>query len=142
METYRSGWFNLEGYLACSVRYADGSKRTVLQYREVMETHLNRTLSSSEVVHHIDGNKRNNDISNLEVLNRSTHGKHHAKDAEVVKGTCLECGAHILCKASVERRRIKRGVTGPYCNKKCVGRASRKKQIAEGKINLRAMVVK
>ena len=30
-------------------------------------------------IHHIDGNHRNNDITNLECMSRSEHGKHHAR---------------------------------------------------------------
>lgn len=42
-----------------------------------MEKHLGRKLDSSEIVHHKDGNKRNNNISNLEIMSRSEHGKLH-----------------------------------------------------------------
>jgi len=37
----------------------------VLEHRLVMERHLNRILDPVEVVHHIDFNPSNNDISNL-----------------------------------------------------------------------------
>lgn len=37
----------------------------ILEHRLVMEQHLGRYLEPTEVVHHIDGNPRNNDISNL-----------------------------------------------------------------------------
>lgn len=46
----------------------------VLEHRLVMETSLNRILSRKEVVHHKDGNRLNNVISNL-VICVST-GKH------------------------------------------------------------------
>lgn len=39
----------------------------VLEHRLVMESVLGRYLEPNEVVHHKDGNKRNNDPSNLEV---------------------------------------------------------------------------
>lgn len=46
---------------------ADTTSRTayILEHRLVMEQHLGRYLLPTEVVHHIDGNPRNNDISNL-----------------------------------------------------------------------------
>ncbi len=40
----------------------------VLQHRLVMEQHLGRYLEPSEVVHHIDENPSNNDISNLQLF--------------------------------------------------------------------------
>lgn len=38
---------------------------------------IGRPLRSDEVVHHIDGNKRNNRKSNLQVMLRSEHYKIH-----------------------------------------------------------------
>ena len=37
----------------------------VYEHRLVMEAHIGRTLLPVEIVHHIDGNPSNNDISNL-----------------------------------------------------------------------------
>lgn len=48
-------------------------------HRVVMEEFLGRALSSDEIVHHIDGNKQNNDISNLTVMSRSEHIREHLK---------------------------------------------------------------
>jgi len=43
----------------------------------VMETFLGRVLNKSEVVHHIDHDKLNNDIDNLCLLTRKGHGRLH-----------------------------------------------------------------
>lgn len=40
-------------------------RKYILEHRLVMEQHLGRYLLPTEVIHHIDGNPRNNDISNL-----------------------------------------------------------------------------
>lgn len=42
-----------------------------------MEQHLGRKLTRKEVVHHIDGNELNNDLSNLELMSLSKHSKMH-----------------------------------------------------------------
>jgi len=49
------------------------------KHRIVMEQHLGRKLSSNEIVHHIDGNKTNNDISNLVLVTRAEHVNIHRK---------------------------------------------------------------
>ena len=44
----------------------------------LMEQLLGRPLKPSEVVHHIDGNKRNNSPENLQLLERAEHSRLHA----------------------------------------------------------------
>lgn len=47
-------------------------------HRWVMEKYLGRKLSYEEVVHHIDGNKQNNKISNLKLFpNQQAHDQYH-----------------------------------------------------------------
>lgn len=55
-------------------------KKQVRLHRYKMEKFLGRKLSSDEIVHHIDGNKLNNNIENLEVLSRSEHLQKHYKE--------------------------------------------------------------
>lgn len=40
-----------------------------------MTRHLDRPLSSDEIVHHKDGNRQNNNLENLELLDRKRHHK-------------------------------------------------------------------
>ena len=49
----------------------------VYQHRLVMERHLGRLLTQGEIVHHLDGDKANNDLSNLELLRQSDHVRLH-----------------------------------------------------------------
>ena len=46
-------------------------------HRVVYEDYHKCTLLPSTVVHHIDGNKKNNDISNLKIMSSSEHAKLH-----------------------------------------------------------------
>uniref|UniRef100_A0A6M3IY92 Putative homing endonuclease n=1 Tax=viral metagenome TaxID=1070528 RepID=A0A6M3IY92_9ZZZZ len=49
----------------------------VLEHRIIMARHLNRALMSNEQVHHINNNKLDNSISNLEVVSPREHSKNH-----------------------------------------------------------------
>lgn len=49
------------------------------QHRVVMERKLGRILRKGEIVHHVDGNKKNNNPKNLRVMTQSQHArKHHS----------------------------------------------------------------
>ena len=49
----------------------------VYEHRYAMERELQRALDPGELVHHLDCNKLNNDLSNLIVVSRSDHQKIH-----------------------------------------------------------------
>jgi hypothetical protein len=51
--------------------------RKIDEHRYIMEQHLGRRLESWEVVHHKDGDKFNNDLSNLELMTREEHSREH-----------------------------------------------------------------
>lgn len=53
----------------------------VREHRLVMEAYIGRYLTVEEVVHHIDGNKQNNHITNLMLFkNHSEHKKYEGKN--------------------------------------------------------------
>lgn len=62
-------------YAYKKIKLTDGS--TIDEHRLVMQNHLGRKLRRNEVVHHKDGNKRNNCLSNLEIMSLSDHSKMH-----------------------------------------------------------------
>ena len=64
-----------DGYIMILVPDHPSANRDgyVFEHRVIMEKKIGRYLSSDEVVHHIDENKHNNDISNLLLLTNQEH---------------------------------------------------------------------
>lgn len=52
----------------------------ILEHRYVMEQHLGRSLRDDEVVHHINGDKQDNRIENLQVMTQDEHIALHWQD--------------------------------------------------------------
>ncbi len=48
------------------------------EHRVLMENILGRKLLNTEVLHHVDGDKLNNNLDNLQLMSRSEHSKFHS----------------------------------------------------------------
>jgi len=59
---------NAHGYVLIRI-----DKKYVYKHRYVMENHLKRPLARKEIIHHIDGNKKNNEVENLKLLIKNNH---------------------------------------------------------------------
>lgn len=84
---------NGEGYVLVTINEDDpfysmtfANKRYVFEHRYVMAQNIGRPLHDWETVHHIDGDRTNNDISNLQ-LRIGKHGKGQTY-------VCMDCGSH------------------------------------------------
>lgn len=72
--------------LYCMAQKTTSSSKYGLEHRVVMARHLGRPLRRGETVHHIDGDKQNNNINNLQ-LRQGRHGK-----GSVFR--CASCGSY------------------------------------------------
>ena len=82
----RHAFPSLKGYITLQV----GPNKRMFEHRVVMERHLRRKLQPSEVVHHRNGNRADNRISNL-VICKSTgyHSKRYHPRSNAKNGRYL-----------------------------------------------------
>jgi len=75
----------------------------VFKHRLVMAEYLGRCLEDKETVHHIDGDKSNNYINNLEIyLNHSEHMKCHLTSDEARRRGAMKLYNHNAARAALE----------------------------------------
>ena len=107
----------------------NGTRSSVWVHREMLEQHLGRKLTQDEVVHHVNEIPDDNRIDNFEIKTRAAHTRDHCAPAEVVEFWCAECGELGFQLARNVKHNRKQGKAGPFCNRTCSGRYSRRAQL-------------
>lgn len=90
--------------------------------RYLMAVHLGRYLSKDEEVDHIDCNKCNDDLSNLQLLSIDKHRAKTIQERAVLPTTfvCAYCGS------TFTRAKNRINPATKYCSKHCTGKMSSK----------------
>lgn len=98
---------------------------------------------TEEIIHHKDGNKRNNDINNLELMNRISHIIFHEKQKtkNMVLLMCPTC-QKIFSREKRQTHLDKPNNEATYCSRKCAAIASNLKDKTALKKNIENNVIK
>ena len=63
------------------IKLKDGTTRD--EHRLIMERHIGRILKRNELVHHINGDGRDNNIKNLKIMTRKQHSLYHRQRGDL-----------------------------------------------------------
>jgi hypothetical protein len=109
---------------------SDGSRTTIQYARYLMSNVLDRPITNIEVVHHLDGDWTNDDLSNLEVIALSEHSKlHNTNGAEYFYCPCCMTPFELSGKRlSAAKYRLKKNKSQVFCSKHCAGIKSKENQ--------------
>jgi len=88
-------------------------------HRVLIENSLGRLLNTDEIVHHIDGNKENDSLANLEVLFASEHPRVHGKGRIMVAMLCPVCHEGFVRIRSNTHLVQSRSDGQTYCSRRC-----------------------
>lgn len=90
------GSLNPDGYVSLTLHSDDGFQKTVKLHRVIWET-ANGEIPKGYDIHHIDKNRQNNSISNLELIHCSKHRSEHIKgDKNPNYGKYKQCACYAL----------------------------------------------
>lgn len=70
---WKGRWSRKDGYIYINT----GPYQSIQEHRFIAEKILGRPLEKNEIVHHKNGNKKDNHPENLEVMTKSQHSKLH-----------------------------------------------------------------
>lgn len=80
------------GYSFLRSGYKKNNKTDKLYHREVVEQRIKRALTSQEIIHHIDGDKANNESHNLYLCDNMSNHRHVHASLERIAFSLVRAG--------------------------------------------------
>ena len=120
-------YHSIEGRFMVNIIYHSGKRTTTSYARYLMSVHKGRLLERSEQVDHIDGNKQNDVIENLQILtvkeNNIKSVKERGLEAKDIELVCPQCSVIFYRSKNRVNFKINQGKK-PCCSRKCGGKYS------------------
>lgn len=104
----------------CNKQTGKTTQKTYAKY--LMEVHLGRELGRDETVDHIDRDKLNDVIGNLQILSPKEHAKADSKTVNLVEVNCAWCNEKFHRSPRFMRMRASCNQAGPFCSGSCRGK--------------------
>lgn len=107
---------NKEPRRVCTLRRTDGTMTSMSYAKYLYTSHYNCEVNSNDHVDHINGDKMDDRIENLQVISGTYNRQKDHKHKEMIMCVCPVCGEEFLFdKRNLSTR------PNPCCSRKCGG---------------------
>lgn len=90
--------------------YKNGKRIFEQEHRHIMEEYLGRKLNEDEVVHHINQDKKDNRIENLQVMDKKEHARFHNLNRVVSDETRKKLSKSLKYRPTWNRQKSKEDI--------------------------------
>lgn len=117
---HRGGGEKSQYVMAYAPNHPNAIEGAVLEHRLIVEADLGRSLRRDEVIHHVNGDKRDNRLANLRVMSQSDHarlhdslaGRRYVRPPVRIHLTCERCGDPFTATKTRDQSRR-------FCSRSC-----------------------